>query len=98
MQARRIIKLKDQELLKITKKQVMKKIWIPVLLISTLLTMNVTAQVYLTRNGKVSFFSQAALENIEAVNIPTEFNGQLRPYQHQGLNWLNFLDNFNFSL
>ncbi len=29
---------------------------------------NVSGQVYLTRNGKITFFSQAPLENIEATN------------------------------
>ena len=40
------------------------------------------------------------LENFEAVKsveVPAEFCGELRPYQHQGLNWLNFLDDFNFG-
>jgi hypothetical protein len=33
-----------------------------------LLTNNVFAQIYVTRNGNIRFFSQAPLENIEAVN------------------------------
>ncbi|UII26595.1 SNF2-related protein [Fulvivirga maritima] len=40
------------------------------------------------------------LENfkaIEQVNIPKELRAELRPYQKEGLNWLNFLDDFNFG-
>jgi len=40
------------------------------------------------------------LDHFDAVQdivVPTAFNGQLRPYQQQGLNWLNFLDDFNFG-
>ncbi len=40
------------------------------------------------------------LENFEAVKLvptPADFNGELRPYQQQGLSWLNFLDDFNFG-
>src|ERR1700709_984887 len=48
----------------------MKKI-ISLFVIIAFLTMNATAQVYLTRNGKITFFSQAPLENIEAVNNET---------------------------
>ena len=39
----------------------------------------------------------ANFDAIKDVNIPTDFNGELRRYQHQGLNWLNFLDDFNFG-
>jgi len=39
----------------------------------------------------------AGFESIKAVDLPAEFNGVLRPYQQQGLNWLNFLDDFNFG-
>ncbi len=39
-----------------------------VLLLATLFTMSANAQVLLTRNGKVTFYSKAPLENIEAVN------------------------------
>lgn len=37
------------------------------------------------------------VKNIPNVNIPTELNAELRDYQHEGLNWLNFLDGFNFG-
>ena len=37
-------------------------------MIVVVFTLNATAQIYLTRNGKITFFSQAPLENIEAVN------------------------------
>ncbi|BAP31385.1 Snf2 family protein [Chryseobacterium sp. StRB126] len=36
-------------------------------------------------------------QNIPQVNIPAELNAELRDYQHDGLNWLNFLDGFNFG-
>lgn len=35
--------------------------------------------------------------NIKPVAIPASFHGKLRPYQQQGLAWLNFLDDFNFG-
>jgi hypothetical protein len=34
---------------------------------------------------------------IQEVAIPDGFNGTLRKYQHQGLNWLNFIDEHNFG-
>ncbi|PWN62960.1 DEAD/DEAH box helicase [Chryseobacterium viscerum] len=34
---------------------------------------------------------------IPKVNIPAELKAELRDYQHEGLNWLNFLDGFNFG-
>ncbi|UTX49244.1 DEAD/DEAH box helicase [Chryseobacterium sp. MA9] len=37
------------------------------------------------------------VKNIPKVNIPAELNAELRDYQHEGLNWLNFLDGFNFG-
>ncbi len=36
-------------------------------------------------------------ESIEKVDVPAGLQAQLREYQHQGLNWLNFLDDFNFG-
>lgn len=36
-------------------------------------------------------------DEIEDVEVPDEFTGTLRHYQQQGLNWLNFLDDFNFG-
>ncbi|RZJ90575.1 MAG: ATP-dependent helicase [Chryseobacterium sp.] len=34
---------------------------------------------------------------ITSVETPPDFNGQLRNYQQQGLNWLNFLDEFGLG-
>ncbi|MGV3507955.1 MAG: SNF2-related protein, partial [Sphingobacteriaceae bacterium] len=54
-------------------------------------------------DGKVKtelLFLNEKLQNfdsIEEVNIPPELNATLRDYQKQGLNWLNFLDDFNFG-
>ncbi|MEP7142127.1 MAG: SNF2-related protein [Ferruginibacter sp.] len=39
----------------------------------------------------------ADFESIEMVNSPEGLNAVLRPYQQQGLNWLNFLDDFGFG-
>ncbi len=36
-------------------------------------------------------------EAIEDYDIPTNFNGTLRPYQHAGYNWLRFLNEFKFG-
>lgn len=36
-------------------------------------------------------------KSVQTVAVPAAFNGVLRPYQQQGLEWLNFLDNFNFG-
>ncbi len=37
------------------------------------------------------------VKNIPEVAIPSDLNAKLRDYQHDGLNWLNFLDDFNFG-
>lgn len=37
------------------------------------------------------------VKNIPEVAVPAELNAELRDYQHDGLNWLNFLDSFNFG-
>ncbi|MBP2617629.1 DEAD/DEAH box helicase [Chryseobacterium jejuense] len=39
----------------------------------------------------------STFKNIPHINIPAELNAELRDYQHDGLNWLNFLDGFNFG-
>ncbi|HEX7366768.1 MAG TPA: DEAD/DEAH box helicase [Pelobium sp.] len=39
----------------------------------------------------------ANFERIEAVEVPSGLKTELRDYQKQGLNWLNFLDDFNFG-
>jgi SNF2 family DNA or RNA helicase len=36
-------------------------------------------------------------ESMKAVEVPAGLNTQLREYQRHGLNWLNFLDDFNFG-
>jgi SNF2 family DNA or RNA helicase len=36
-------------------------------------------------------------EGIKHVPVPAALNATLRDYQQQGLNWLNFLDDFNFG-
>lgn len=37
------------------------------------------------------------VKNIPEVAVPYDLNAKLRDYQHDGLNWLNFLDDFNFG-
>ncbi|WP_426478375.1 SNF2-related protein [Chryseobacterium sp. CBSDS_008] len=39
----------------------------------------------------------SSVKNIPQVAIPAALNAELRDYQHDGLNWLNFLDGFNFG-
>lgn len=39
----------------------------------------------------------SSFKNIEAVTVPTALQGTLRDYQKEGLNWLNFLDEFGFG-
>lgn len=36
-------------------------------------------------------------ESISPVKIPETLNAELRAYQYDGVNWLNFLDDFNFG-
>jgi len=38
-----------------------------------------------------------SFEAIQDVDVPADLLTTLRPYQKQGLNWLNFLDDFNFG-
>ncbi|TDQ11307.1 DEAD/DEAH box helicase [Pedobacter metabolipauper] len=39
----------------------------------------------------------SAFESIKDIPVPEGLNATLREYQKQGLNWLNFLDDFNFG-
>nr|WP_255486850.1 DEAD/DEAH box helicase [Mucilaginibacter sp. SP1R1] len=39
----------------------------------------------------------ADFDSVKQIEIPESLNATLRPYQKQGLNWLNFLDDFNFG-
>ncbi|MCW3089471.1 MAG: helicase [Ferruginibacter sp.] len=39
----------------------------------------------------------AGFESVEPVQVPAGLNTELRHYQQQGLNWLNFLDDFGFG-
>ncbi|PWN65984.1 DEAD/DEAH box helicase [Chryseobacterium oncorhynchi] len=51
-----------------------------------------------TRDEITSYSSQfSALKDIPRIDIPEGLNAELRDYQHDGLNWLNFLDGFNFG-
>ncbi|WP_276967418.1 DEAD/DEAH box helicase [Chryseobacterium sp.] len=37
------------------------------------------------------------VKDIPEVAVPADLDAELRDYQHDGLNWLNFLDSFNFG-
>lgn len=37
------------------------------------------------------------VKDIPETAVPAELNAELRDYQHDGLNWLNFIDSFNFG-
>jgi len=39
----------------------------------------------------------SSFEAIKDIEVPKELNATLRGYQKEGLNWLNFLDEFNFG-
>ncbi|OYU96226.1 MAG: DNA helicase [Bacteroidetes bacterium B1(2017)] len=39
----------------------------------------------------------SSFEKLTEVGLPKGFNGELRHYQQEGLNWLNFLDDYNFG-
>ncbi|SOD12375.1 DEAD/DEAH box helicase [Pedobacter xixiisoli] len=39
----------------------------------------------------------ASFEHIDQTEVPSTLNTTLRGYQKEGLNWLNFLDTFNFG-
>lgn len=39
----------------------------------------------------------SSFKNIASVPVPKKLKGTLRDYQREGLNWLNFLDEFNFG-
>lgn len=39
----------------------------------------------------------SAFRDIEKIEVPAALNGTLRDYQKEGLNWLNFLDEFGFG-
>ncbi|MBO9205012.1 MULTISPECIES: DEAD/DEAH box helicase [Niastella] len=48
---------------------------------------------------ELSLYTEKIATNttIQEVEVPDEFHGSLRHYQHQGLNWLNFIDDYNFG-
>ncbi|TWJ00826.1 SNF2 family DNA or RNA helicase [Mucilaginibacter frigoritolerans] len=48
---------------------------------------------------EISVYHQklSGFESVQSITTPKDFNGELRPYQQQGLSWLNFLDDFNFG-
>lgn len=48
---------------------------------------------------KLTFYRAglASFETIKDIRLPKGLNATLRDYQKEGLNWLNFLDEFNFG-
>ena len=50
-------------------------------------------------NNELTVYHQKLehFDTVKDIGLPNGFHGELRPYQQQGLNWLNFLDDFNFG-
>lgn len=48
---------------------------------------------------QIAFYKSrfADFESIESIEVPANLSASLREYQKQGLNWLNFLDEFGFG-
>lgn len=46
---------------------------------------------------ELSSYEQSLAGEIQEVAIPEDLTGELRHYQHQGLSWLNHLDDLNFG-
>jgi SNF2 family DNA or RNA helicase len=51
----------------------------------------ISDELSLLKNRLTSF------KEIEKITVPKELNANLRDYQKEGLNWLNFLDDYNFG-
>lgn len=49
------------------------------------------------QNEITTYHQQFSKINRSEISVPVELNAELRDYQREGLNWLNFLDNFNFG-
>jgi len=49
------------------------------------------------QNEITTYHEQFSKIKRSEVSIPIGLNAELRDYQREGLNWLNFLDNFNFG-
>ncbi len=49
--------------------------------------------------AEIALYSQQLLDDtsIPKAPVPKDLKVNLRSYQHEGLNWLNFLDSFNFG-
>ena len=56
-------------------------------------------QIDLETQNKISQYKAkfSEFEEIKNCTVPTSLNAELRDYQKQGLNWLNFLDDFEFG-
>lgn len=51
-----------------------------------------------TKNEILNFKEKVnSFKSIKKVDVPKELKAELRDYQKDGLNWLNFLDEFNFG-
>ena len=50
-------------------------------------------------SDEIQFYKDklAGFKSIEKIKIPAGLKATLRPYQMEGLNWLNFLDEYNFG-
>ncbi|WP_243291935.1 DEAD/DEAH box helicase [Bacillus sp. FJAT-47783] len=54
-------------------------------------------QIELNAHMKALVEQMKKIDNIPVVQVPRSFQGELRPYQHQGVNWLLFLRKFGFG-
>ena len=50
-----------------------------------------------TRRSRRSASGSTSFEGIEPMDAPAGFHGELRPYQREGLGWLDYLQKFDFG-
>jgi SNF2 family DNA or RNA helicase len=77
----------------------LKNIQIPKINFSTVETIFETEQIDEKVAAELAIYRQrfADFSSIQEVQVPSSLKATLRSYQKYGLNWLNFLDDFNFG-
>ena len=77
----------------------LKNIQIPKINFSTIETIFETEQIDENVSAELALYRQKFndFSAIQEVQIPVDLKATLRSYQKSGLNWLNFLDDFNFG-
>jgi SNF2 family DNA or RNA helicase len=77
----------------------LKNIQIPKINFSTVETIFETEQIDEKVAAELAVYRQrfADFSSIQEVQVPSSLKATLRSYQKSGLNWLNFLDDFNFG-